>query len=315
MIEAGKAYGDGQRGLRREPSIVGVDGLPMTICPAVPYVAGQAYAGRLAALLALAWSDLALDEPAAAVRIMLPEWLEDHPHRAHFVAALVDAMGSRRLAPEFCHGGPAELLSMIGHAATAVLRGQADDIVVGGVDSLLHPELLDRLAIDGRVLARDNPYGAVPAEAACVIHLSAGCQAELGQVLAVFRGREPEDVAQPKGVVGRGLAAAYRQVGRYLAADRLISDMNGQRWRAEEFGFAVSAAGSALAGLSDRVEVPALQIGDCGTAAAAVLLALAMTDPPRRTHPAFGPTAMLSASSVTGLRAAMVVQRSTAAFR
>ena len=244
------------RPFHRERALVGVDGQPVTVCAAVPYRM-EGYADRLARLFTVALLDLraAPGLPRAALHLVLPTWMQGHPELGHMEDALAKAVAvagaGEEWRPRLRFGDAAEALSVVGHAAAAVANNETDAVIVGAADSLVHPAVLDRLALENRVLCRNNPNGAVPGEAACLVHLAAAGAGPrpLGDMLAAFRGREPEDVREPAAVVGRGLAAAFRQAGEYApAADRLLSDMNSERWRAEEFGFAVSGAGGAPAG-------------------------------------------------------------------
>lgn len=309
------AYAASARPFRRERAVVGVDGLPTTLCSALPFPSATGFPERLAELFAGALADLVGAGTVAGVPfyVMLPEWLDGHPDRDRVARSLeAAAAGPGGAAPclALLHGGAAEALALVGQAAASVQAGAAEDVVVGAVDSFLHPALLDRMAASGRTVHSRNPYGAVPGEAACLVRLSADTAGPaLGTVLAMFRGTEPEPPDRPAAIIGRGLAKAFRDTAAHAEPERLLSDMNGERWRSEEFGFAVSAAGGPFPALSDRVEVPAMHLGDCGAAAGPAMLALAMGRAPRRTHAEDGTLALLAASSFGGLRTALVAER------
>jgi hypothetical protein len=162
-------------------------------------------------------------------------------------------------------------------------------------------------------LTSENPYGSVPSEGACFLLLASEEtipeQAPIGQILSVFRSKELEDITRPRGIIGRGLAKAFRDAAGYAPPDRLISDLNGERWRAEEFGFAVSAAGAPISDLASIVETPALYLGDCGVAAGPIFAALALVDSPEQKKRATGPVGMISMSSRGQERAIMFLER------
>ena len=133
--------------------------------------------------------------------------LRANPVRDDIVSVLASAAGGQ--TPELSFGGPAEALSLIGYAATAVLNGDIDEVVVGAVDSFMHWTLLDRLAIAGRLLFDGNAYGAVPGEAACLVHLVAGTTTAPGSA---------RDRPGARGVPGPGdgkrvAAANHRRAG------------------------------------------------------------------------------------------------------
>lgn len=99
-----------------------------------------------------------------------------------------------------------------------------------------------------------------------------------------------------------------------FSPDRFIVDLNGDRVRAEEFGYAITTNAAEMAELADRAEIPSLQLGDLGAASGLVMAALALAPAPgsRRENAepdgeAFRYT-LLSASSRDGLRAATIVE-------
>lgn len=115
--------------------------------------------------------------------------------------------------------------------------------------------------------------------------------------------------------MGRALASCYGMLleGGF-SPDRFIVDLNGDRVRAEEFGYAITTNAAEMAELADRAEIPSLQLGDLGAASGLVMAALALAPAPgsRRENAepdgeAFRYT-LLSASSRDGLRAATIVE-------
>lgn len=316
FAETARRYAAGERGLRRERNFVGADGLPPPLAQAIPIAECREYYERLRRLLAAALADCRSQVPPPPggwlLRLTVTRDLYEHPDREAIRALLLEPHAGVLRDIELRPGGPAEALSDLAHAAMAVREGRDEHALVGALDSFIHPLPLDRLAEDERILMQGNPWGMIPGEAAVV--LAVGIETRrpaLGHVLGVFRGVEEEDVTAPKGVVGRGLAKAYERAARFLPPDRLMADLNGERWRAEEFGFAVARAaspGSGIVALAADPETPALHLGDCGTATGLLLPALALADPPKR--PAPGPVTMISVSSRdTGARAVGFIER------
>ncbi|AWN45497.1 hypothetical protein DK419_03495 [Methylobacterium terrae] len=323
FAETTRRYAAGERAQRLERALVGADGLPPTLARAIPTTECRDYHERLRRLLAAALADCAgqVAPPPGGwlLRLTVRPDLCDGPDREAIRALLLGPHAGLLRDIDLRPGGPAEALSDLAYAALAVRDEGEDHVLVGALDSHIHPLLLDRLAVEGRILMRGNPWGLIPGEAAAVVALGPvelrPPGSALGHVLGVFRGVEEEDVAAPRGLVGRGLARAFARGARFLPPDRLLADLNGERWRAEEFGVAVArAAGpeAGIAGLAADPETPALQLGDCGTAAGLLLPALALADPPHRTSP--GPVAMVSVSSAAGgARAVGFIERCGAA--
>ncbi|SEO73679.1 3-oxoacyl-[acyl-carrier-protein] synthase-1 [Methylobacterium sp. ap11] len=320
FAETARRYAAGERAQRLERALVGADGLPPTLAQAIPIAECRDYGRRLRRLLAAALADCAGRVPPPPggwlLRLTVRPELCEHPDRDAFRASLLEPHAGLLRDLDLLPGGPAEALSDLAHAAVAVRDGAEDHVLVGALDSAIHPLLLDRLAVEERILMRGNPWGLIPGEAAVVmaLGLETGEPAHgpgRGAVLGVFRGVEEEDVAAPRGLIGRGLAKAFARGARFLPPDRLLADLTGERWRAEEFGVAVARAAAPEAGIAALAadpETPALHLGDCGTAAGLLLPALALADPPPRA--AAGPVAMVSVSSrETGARAVGFVER------
>ena len=210
------------------------------------------------------------------------------------------------------HGGAALGLSSLGDAALDVAKGRAETVLAAVLDSLVHPALIDAIARSKRLHGKFNPYGFIPGEAACVCVLSRhAVQADgllpLGFVDAVFRGHEHTDDVLAGRSVGRGLGGALAAAAAYRRPDRLLVDLNGERWRAEEMGFALARAGADLAHLGNSLETPALHLGDCGGGMGALMAALALADPPHGS--AAGSVSIVSAGSLVGPRATAAIER------
>lgn len=187
-------------------------------------------------------------------------------------------------------------LVVAGQAGTALALSEGMKRLVGSglerllivaVDSWFDPLLLRRLSSTGRLKSDERPTGLMPGEAgACLLF-----EREEGArrrervahaiVAGVATGREAE--SGPGRVRGgaRALSACLRTVLETQGAalpfrGDLYSDLNGEDWRAMEWG-------SALVGLSDvlaepRLHLPCIQVGDTGAASGALGLCLAAQD-------------------------------------
>jgi hypothetical protein len=319
FIEATQAYANGKFGLRKGIGICGLDGLPLTLAFVYRYNEPRDYGERLRRLIsgALAQCREAVERlaPPAQIplHIVLPQWMEKHP-------SLAELNGRIQRSHSWCgsltfhFGGPAESLALVSQLAATVYRGQREMVLLCAADSYIFPALLDHLSDAEVVLNQNNPYGFVPGEAACALLISRetfirGRIPSQGSIEWVKTSAEPENIQAPQGVIGRGLAICFN-LGKQWELARLLIDLNGERYRAEEFGFAIAASPQDLMHLANDPEAPALQMGDLGSATGLVYAALALAEPKKRPDAVPGNAALISISSRSGARATMIVARS-----
>ncbi len=210
------------------------------------------------------------------------------------------------------------------HAACAKLvNGDFDACILAGVDSYLEPETLrwleetDQLHGAGPL---NNAWGFIPGEGAGAVLLTRGGalarfgMESLGQVLSVGRGLEPNRIKTQTVCTGQGLTAAFREALAGLPPGGQVSDvfcdMNGEPYRADEFGFACLRTRDAFVSASDFV-APADCWGDVCAASGPLGLALAAIA--WRKRYANGPHALVWASSESGERGAALLDFSAAA--
>jgi 3-oxoacyl-[acyl-carrier-protein] synthase-1 len=325
------AYAEGQRGMKLERNIVGPDGLPPALAWVYPLTALRNYPERLARLLAEAYSDCLSQigaigmEVRLPARIILPSWMADSEPLKSFQQLIEPRLQERIGSVTYVHGEHAESLIEIGRAAGEVSTGEVEGIFIFCVASHIHATLLDRLTLRGELFSEHNPYGIVPGEAGVCLFLSHRRVADplqpLGRIRAFANSMETQNPGDINGsVVGRGLASCWRAMAPFIRpgeAPRLLSDLNGVRYRSEEFGFAVSSTGRVVGDGVFDPETPAVNMGDGGAATGGLLAALALGDPPERTRQrrkdwTSGETpgvTLISASSPDGTRAAMIVER------
>ncbi|NHZ38966.1 beta-ketoacyl synthase [Massilia aquatica] len=218
-------------------------------------------------------------------------------------------------------GGHAAGVQALNAAGLALQRNQADQTqiaIVLAVDSWLHPDALhwlekeDLLHNAGRVYkgARSpNPYGRVPGEAAAAVmlRLTGPAWCKIQGVGAVD---EPVLRTDSRPCIGLGWTKAANDAIATLSKAQKIthifSDLNGEPYRADQFGFTILR-------ISDRLEsnwerhTPALVTGDVGSATALVHVALSAnmlrqlgSGTPMQTH-------LLLSSSDDPVRAALVL--------
>jgi len=169
-----------------------------------------------------------------------------------------------------------------GHAGTAVaLRaaldlladGSCERVIVLGVDSYLDPITLDWLAGDDRLKHDDNPVGLMPGECgACfMVETERSAQARKAPVraraVAVVTDKERNHLFSGQPNDGSALAACVRgalAAGPSPFSGDIVMDLNGEPWRAHEWGMAIALLGGALGAV--RLQVPAMSVGETGAA-------------------------------------------------
>jgi 3-oxoacyl-[acyl-carrier-protein] synthase-1 len=157
-----------------------------------------------------------------------------------------------------------------------VLQGAADICLVGGVDSYLESETLRWLQESDQVHGGDNAYGFIPGEGAGFCLLCSVDAAErlrlqiLGRVGAVATSRETRLIKTDSICLGKGLTQAFKSAIEALPSqnpriERTICDLNGEPYRADEYGFAVSRLSNHFVDATDII-APADCWGDVGAA-------------------------------------------------
>ena len=318
-------------GFQEHPSMVDSAGEPMVVAMADGLDPGLPCEQRLLALL---WP--VLDEvlrrftapdtgrplhglARCALALALPAPRPGHP--PGLAQAVLDGVTRRHantfsLAATFASGHAAGLLGL--RAAVAKFqRGELDACVLAGVDSYLNPlslewlESCDQLHGAGE---RRNAWGLVPGEGAgalvlmrCGMALDRGWPI-LSVVLGTGRADEPHRIKTPGVCLGEGLTRAVHEALLALPEGARVSDiygdLNGEPYRADEYGFTSTRSLPLLASPSDIVTAADCW-GDMGAAGGVLHLVLA-TVAGRKRH-ANGPLSLVWASSEGGERAAALI--------
>ncbi|EAO2687454.1 hypothetical protein E2X65_20385 [Salmonella enterica] len=184
------------------------------------------------------------------------------------------------------HGGPAEITTVL---ETIVADKSQKDRIMGvilAIDSWLpapslmwldEQNLLHNALRRFRDYERPDPYGRVPSEGAAALVLTSDSQSD---AWCVIRGTgsadedvlySDEDVCLGKGLI-RAAQEAMSAAGNPLLHS-VISDVNGEPYRADEMGFTLLKLSHCLAEDSTR-ETPVLATGDLGSAGLLTHLAL-----------------------------------------
>ena len=315
-------------GFSEHPWMVDTAGQPMRAAQAPWLDLALDGATRLGALLlpAMAQALAPLSQAGAVLplRIGLALGLPSpRPGRPYTLVADVSRLIDERWPDGFARtahfdsGHAAGCLAMAA-AQAGCERGAFDACVVAGADSYLSPETLewveacDQLHGGGPL---NNAWGFVPGEAAGALLVATPEAAQrcgiapLGEVLAAGVGMESKRIKSDDVCVGEGLTQSFRTVLLALAPGEQVHnvycDLNGEPYRADEFGFAALRTGEHFRAASDFV-APADCWGDVGAAGAPLHVALAVVACLKRY--AKGPLSMVWASSETGERGAVLVR-------
>jgi 3-oxoacyl-[acyl-carrier-protein] synthase-1 len=192
-------------------------------------------------------------------------------------------------ALRFCatsgHTGFAEAVQ---RAVEDLQHGRVSAAVVGGVDSLVEEETVMWLHGTGRLKRLGVPVGLLPGEASAFVLLETAraARGRGARPLAAVHAACFEDEEAPllsgaparAGGLSRVLAGIAGAAGFAGAGPVwVVSDCNGENYRAAEWGLALSRlAGRFPALASPVVWYPAMSFGDVGAASGAVSLCLAV---------------------------------------
>jgi 3-oxoacyl-[acyl-carrier-protein] synthase-1 len=218
----------------------------------------------------------------------------------------------------------------IGHAAgllamdaahRKISTGAFDACVVAGVESYLEPATLEWLEANEQLHGAgvlNNAWGFIPGEAAGAVLLVRAdavpriAADPLGLVLRVGSGVERNRIKTETVCIGEGLTAAFREALAALPSGARVTDifcdMNGEPYRADEYGFTCLRTKEAFVAASDFV-APADCWGDVSAASSPLCLILA-TIASLKGY-ARGAHALLWASSESGERGAALLTFAT----
>jgi len=308
-------------GFHEHAFMIDTAGEPMRVAGVPGLGAGMPVVERCARMLLPALEEALATAPPDLGRIGLALGLP--PRRPGRGDDLVDHL--RRVVADHFGGHVAPLVPFeAGHAAAllaleAALKGlgngSIDACLVAGVDSYLAPETLewiedcDQLHGGGPL---NNAWGFIPGEAAGALLLQPASDApdgSMADVVALGIGRESKLIKTDAVCIGEGLTQAFRAALAELPGstriDNVFCDMNGEAYRADEYGFTCLRTKERFREATDFV-APADCWGDVGAAGAPlhVLLAIAAC----RKGYAKGELSMVWGSSEGGERAAAIVQ-------
>ncbi|MEO5760618.1 MAG: hypothetical protein ABIQ51_27600 [Mesorhizobium sp.] len=254
---------------------------------------------------------------ASALLLVTPEAFRDHPAFSEtpasaFLAGLQDRLGEKfHPSSRVFDGGAAACLGLLDRAADLLATPGIEQVLLGGVDSLVNDKDIARLMAASRLKAEDNAQGLVPGEGAAVVCLRRSPGRGLAQcaIHGVGAALEENSVLSENNSQGRALVAACRTAiagkGPTEADIKfIVSNDNGERYSAWE-----ALIGRARFYRTRRetfpMAYPAMTMGDIGAGAGALTLLIAADSFAKAYAP--GRVAMCEAASEAGMRAAALV--------
>lgn len=194
------------------------------------------------------------------------------------------------------------------------LKQGAEFCLVGGVESYLEPETLEWLDRREQLQSQTHRWGFVPGEGAafCLVASEQAMRRHglrpLARVTAVSSATEQNRPETGRVSTGTALTQALRGVLATLPAGtkvgHVLGDLNGERSRADEYGFSIARLGERFVDATD-VRTPADCWGDVGAASGSLFVNLAVAA--RMRGYAKGPWSLLWTSSESGERCAALV--------
>jgi 3-oxoacyl-[acyl-carrier-protein] synthase I len=233
----------------------------------------------------------------------------------YVASALAESLGLRHESVRALSRGHAGGLMALQAATQMVSRGEAQVALVIGVDSYHDAATIESLDVRRRLMSELNRGGFPPGEAAGACLLVRGDAAErqglrvLAQMRAAATAHDPHPLDSTEPCLGEGLTAALTSViGCLDLPQELITasycDLNGERYRNEEFVYTLLRIQEAFVNAHDYVS-PADCWGDVGAASGPLFAVLAVASSLRGY--AKGSRPVLWAGSDSGDRSALVL--------
>jgi 3-oxoacyl-[acyl-carrier-protein] synthase-1 len=225
----------------------------------------------------------------------------------------VDALGSAQLEGTHTAG-----LAAVAHAAGILRRGEAEAVLVGGVDSYVDIDTLHWIEAQGRLRGEEKPFGVIPGEGAGFALLASARFLErhalrsFGEIVRLAEGVEENPWYTQRPSTAEALSRAiFGVIGPTSSepqrADVTYADLNGEAWRAEEWSLAYVRTGP-WQGHPLDLRHPADCWGDVGAATGPLLVGMACLDFHQGRNK--GKTALVwTAADVLPYRAACLVAR------
>lgn len=254
-----------------------------------PYYGGQhdhaIKLGLMAVYQALATANDSAPVPAV-LAFSTPESEQQHSYSQSFVHNLKkqDDLPIDRDAIYSIHSGRAGGIEAIDLGMRCLADTNAENVLIGGVDSFYHAPRLSLLAEEGRLLSSGNSDGFAPGEGAAFLLLTKDrnkAMVKNGRLFLLHPpglGQEPGHINADSPCLGDGLDQAVKLAMSGYGGPPLTmiySSMNGERYWSKELGAVMIRNGEVL---SENIEVkhPLDCLGDPGSSCGPILAGLAI---------------------------------------
>lgn len=214
--------------------------------------------------------------------------------------------------------GHAGALEALHEAARLVTTSEQQACLVGGIDSWLEPHAIAWLSSLRRLACEGTRSAFIPGEGACFALVVSQAMRRtlalpsLARIRGVGLASEPCSLLSGHDNLGHGLSAAVRAacagLGEAERVGNIYCDLNGETYRAQEWGLTVLRSQAWLRD-GTRYVAPADRWGDLGAATGIALAILPAAAWQRRHYPVLDPLALLFAGSDGGRRAAILLER------
>ncbi len=229
------------------------------------------------------------------------------------ISAIMDDLEMKPLRAVAQPGGRASALEVLHAALQDLAAGTVDLALVGGVDSQLRGPALARLQAAGKLRTGENPQGVIPGEGAAFVVLELETPGGDPNHLADARILSAATALEPTASTGdpnqaAGLSDVLRRVREEAGLQvppLVVCDLNGDRYRAMEWGLAATRVFGDLEGDLDFWH-PADCIGDAGAALAVLNLIWGATAMNRGYSPS--ERVVVWGASENGVRAAVLME-------
>lgn len=266
----------------RHPTFLGHDGFNQTCGFIASCVTEIDPVQRLSHILHRTYTQISpalIADVPLNLHLALPLWVSEIPHFRDSFQKLLPSLDMPQIAKIIpYYGGKTTGLAAYQGAHAALLSGQSDVVIVGGIDTMVTPTILDARALAGLANTKSNSYGAIPSEAGAMQLLSrqpSQPRSANSRILSMATTSEPEDLRNAnRSIIGKALKQCITEAIKQASNGpprAWISDYNGDRYRAEELGFVIASL--AQAQLQEPI-CPASSIGDVGAATLAVYSSL-----------------------------------------
>jgi 3-oxoacyl-[acyl-carrier-protein] synthase I len=232
------------------------------------------------------------------------------------ITELTDRLGLKSLKlKKSCRLGHTGMASCILEASKLLASGEIEFCIVGGIESYHETETLDALDGGFRLKSARAVDGFIPGEGAVLLLLETAAKAAarkampLGVLSEIGFGKEVRNYASDRMSSGEGLSQALQPALARLSKPGspgrwVLCDMNGESYRASEWGIVRTRLGERIEPIVDLVH-PADCLGDTGAGSTGMLIVFALHAFARGFAPA--KEALIWNASDDGARSALIL--------